>query len=416
MRVGLVCAQSGPADARGDSSGPAQHVARVAAELALRGHEVRIYERRDDTGAPDLVDQDGYRVERVPVGPAGPVPSGELVRHVPAFGQWLSERWTGDWQPDIVHGHFWLGGLVAASAVRQTEIPIIQTFHSLGVEQLRHLGPAYPGPGERIPLERALTRAVDLAVAQSSEEVDELTRMGLQRTAVAVVPSGVDTERFHPDGEAVPRDRRSRILAVGGLGPGHGHDDLIRALRLIGDAELVIAGGPPADRLSEHAEARRLREFAESTGVGEQVKLVGAVPYGQMPAWYRSADVVACTPRYSPVGRIPLEAMACGVPVVGYSLGGVADTVVDDVTGRLVQPGDVRGLGVTLRRMLADDAQRFAFGHAAVDRVRCSYTWERTVGTLERLYERVVRRRRPAEVEPTVAEVELEPVEEPVTA
>jgi glycosyltransferase involved in cell wall biosynthesis len=88
--------------------------------------------------------------------------------------------------------------------------------------------------------------------------------------------------------------------------------------------------------------------------------------------------------------------MACGVPVVGYALGGVPDTVVDEVTGRLVPPGDVRGLGMTLRRLLADDAERFAYGHAAVDRARSSYTWDRMAGTLERLYERVVSRRRPA--------------------
>jgi glycosyltransferase involved in cell wall biosynthesis len=77
-------------------------------------------------------------------------------------------------------------------------------------------------------------------------------------------------------------------------------------------------------------------------------------------------------------------------------MGGIADTVVDEVTGRLVPPGDVRGLGITLRRLLAADAERFAYGHAAVDRVRCSYTWDRTASALERLYERVVSRRQPA--------------------
>ena len=51
---------------------------------------------------------------------------------------------------------------------------------------------------------------------------------------------------------------------------------------------------------------------------------------------------------------------------------------------------------MTLRRLLADDAGRFAYGHAAVDRVRSSYTWERAVGALERLYDRVVLRRKPA--------------------
>ncbi|MFG3711352.1 glycosyltransferase [Micromonospora sp. NPDC047730] len=397
MRVGLVCAHAGPprrADA--PTVGTHQHIARVAAELAARGHDVRVYERRDDPGLPDTATVDGYRVERVPVGPAAPIPTAELVPHVAGFGTWLADRWAGDWQPEVVHGHYWIGGLAAAHAVRETDTPVVQTFHSLGVEQLRHLGGQYDGPGERIPLERALTRAVDIAVAQCNDEVDELTRMGLQRASVAMVPAGVDTEQFHPDGEAAPRDQRARILSVG-LSAGHGQEDLIRAMRLVGDAELVIAGGPPAEQLAGHAEARRLRELAERNGVADQVSLVGAVPHEQMATWYRSADVVACTPHYSSAGRVSLEAMACGVPVVGYAMGGIADAVVDEVTGRLVPPGDVRVLGVTLRRLLSDNAGRFAYGHAAVDRVRCSYTWERTAGALERLYERVVRRRKPVE-------------------
>jgi glycosyltransferase involved in cell wall biosynthesis len=398
MRVGLVCAHSGPSrPADGPPVGTREHITRVAAELAARGHDVRLYERRDDPGLPASAEVDGYRVERAPVGPPEPTPTAELVPYVPELGRWLADRWAGEWVPEVVHGHYWVGGLAAAHAVRQTDIPVVQTFHSLGVEQLRHLGPRYDGPGTRIPLERALTRAVDIAIAQCNDEVDELTRMGLQRTSVAMVPAGVDIERFHPDGEAAPRDERLRILSVGALSPGHGQEDLIRAMRLVGDAELIIAGGPPADQLADHAEARRLRELAEQVGVAEQVRLIGAVPHDQMPTWYRSADVVACTPHYSSAGRVSLEAMACGVPVVGYAMGGIADAVVDEVTGRLVPPGDVRALGVTLRRLLADTASRFAYGHAAVDRVRCSYTWERTAGALERLYERVVRHRNPVE-------------------
>lgn len=394
MRVGLVCAHASPSG-RPDHpvTGTHQHVAQVAAELTARGHDVRVYARRDDPDLPATTQTAGYLVERVPVGPSTRTSTGRLVPHVPEFGRWLTDRWSGGWSPEVVHGHFWIGGLAAASAVRQTAIPVVQTFHSLGAEQLRHLGEAYSGPGERIPLELALTRAVDLAVAQSTDEVDELTRMGLERAAVAVVPTGVDTTRFHPDGEAAPRERRPRILSVAGLGAGHGQEDLIQAMRLVGDAELVVVGGPPDGGPAGDAEARRLSEIAERTGVGARVRLVGAVPHEQMPAWYRSADVVVCTPHYASAGRVPLEAMACGVPVVGYAMGGIADTVVDEVTGRLVPPGDVRDLGITLRRLVADDAQRFAYGHAAVDRVRCSYTWERAAGALERLYERVVRRR-----------------------
>jgi glycosyltransferase involved in cell wall biosynthesis len=379
MRVGLVSADVGPSEG---AAATRQHVAHVAAELSRLGHDVRVYERRQAASAPPVT---GYRLESVPVGPARATDPGELVPVVPAFGRWLAERWAGDWTPDVVHGHHWIGGLAAASAARTAGVPVVQTFHSIGAERQRQLGRDYRGPGERIPLERALTRAVDMAVAQSTDEAEELGRMGLRRASVELVPAGVDVDAFSPEGDAAPRDRRRRILSVNGFGPGSGQADLIRAMRLVGDAELVIAGAP--------GDEGKVRDLARASGVEDQVTLVGQVPHEQMPRWYRSADLVAFAMRYATRGPGPLEAMACGVPVVGYALGGIADTVVDEVTGRLVKPGDVRGLGMTLRRLLADEPTRFAFRHAAVDRVRCRYTWDRTAGALERLYTRVLGRR-----------------------
>lgn len=386
MRVGLVSSEG--------FVGPTQQLARIAAELSARGHEVRVYERGDGAGPPAVANVPaGYRVERLPAAPSARAPA-----YVPEFSRRLAETWAHGWTPDVVHGHFWIGGLAAASAAGSSGIPVVQTFYSLGAAERRQIGQDVGGVSQRIALERALGRAVDFTVAQSEEQVDELTRMGVRRADVAVVPAGVDIERFTPHGEAERREgHRPRILSVGGLAPWHGQDDVIRALRLVGDAELVIVGGPPRGGLAAHAEARRLRDLARRTGVGDQVHMVGAVPNDRMPGWYRSADVVACVPRYSPVGQVPLEAMACGVPVIGYAVGGIADTVVDHVTGRLVPAGDVHGLGTALRRLLRDDAGRFAFRHAAVDRVRCRYTWDRTAAALERLYERLlVRRGRPA--------------------
>ncbi|HEX6967332.1 MAG TPA: glycosyltransferase [Micromonosporaceae bacterium] len=389
MRVGLVCAHGSTPERPDIPVGPRHHVAQVAARLAARGHEVRVYDRRDDPQSSALVEVNGYLVERAPIGPPSRAACGALVPHVPEFAHWLAERWSSGWTPDVLHGTFWLGGLVAASAVRSSRIPVVQTFYSLGAEQARRLGTGYDGPDQRIPLERALTRVIDAAIAQSTDEVEELTRMGLERAAVTVVPVGVDIERFRPEGETADWGGQQRILSPAGLGPGRGHEDLIQAMRLITDAELVIIGGPRPEELADHSQARRLVELAERVGVRDRVRLIGSVPYEEMAAWYRSADVVACAYHYACVGRVPLEAMACGVPVVGYALGAVGDVVVDEVTGRLVPPGDVRGLAVTLRRLLADEAQRFAYGHAAVDRVRCSYTWDRAAAALERVYERV---------------------------
>ncbi|MDP9820129.1 glycosyltransferase involved in cell wall biosynthesis [Spirilliplanes yamanashiensis] len=361
-----------------------EHVTRVATELSVRGHDVRLYEPEGNASGGS------FTVERVPVEAPSAAPVSRLTSHVASFGRWLADRWTREWRPDVVHGHFWVGGLAAATAVRSTSIPVVQTFHSLAAEQRRHLGSAYAGPGERATLERALGRAVDQAVAYSGDEADELTRMGLPRANVTVVPPGVDTELFHPEGDAQPRAGRPRILAVG-LDAGHGQDDVIRALRLVADAELVVVG-----RGARHAEARRLQELAASVGLGDRVRIVDGVAEHELPAWYRSADVVACAPAHSGAARVALEAMACAVPVVGYAVGPTGECVVDKVTGRLVTPGDVRELGNGLRRLTTDGTERFAYANAAVDRVRVRYTWERTAAGLERVYERAVDSRRAA--------------------
>jgi glycosyltransferase involved in cell wall biosynthesis len=105
-----------------------------------------------------------------------------------------------------------------------------------------------------------------------------------------------------------------------------------------------------------------------------------------MPRWYRSADLLAAAPWYEPFGLTPLEAMACGVPVVGTAVGGLVDTVVDGITGDLVPARDPRALGVALRRLLGDEMRRLSYGAAALDRAGHLYSWHRVATQLTAIY------------------------------
>ena len=181
-----------------------------------------------------------------------------------------------------------------------------------------------------------------------------------------------------------------RVLSVGRLVPRKGFDTVIRALAAVPDTELVIAGGPAAGDLADDPEAVRLRRLAERLGVADRVRLVGAVPRPDMPALLRSADLVVCAPWYEPFGMVPLEAMACGVPVVASAVGGFLDTVVDGATGILVPPQRPDRLAAAMRKLLAEPFWREAFGTAGVDRARSRYSWDRiAAGTVE-VYERAL--------------------------
>ena len=250
------------------------------------------------------------------------------------------------------------------------DVPVVQTFHSLGAvaQQAGDDGV----PEARLSTERLIGREAIRVVAQCTDEKAQLVHLGVVRARIAVVPPGVDVDRFKPEGPRLNRPLRHRLVS-----PAAGAEAAITALRSVWDTELVVVGG-------RSEEVRRLREHAGASGVGDRVRLVGRVPQVAMPALLRSADVVVCAGSDGAV--TPLEAMACGVPVVAATVGGAMDTVVDCVTGLLVPPDDPRVLARVLRPLLADDARRDAYGIAAADRVEARFSTTRIAAETVRVY------------------------------
>ncbi|WP_040337543.1 glycosyltransferase [Candidatus Blastococcus massiliensis] len=393
MKIDLVSEHASPLAAIGgvDAGGQNVHVAALAAGLARRGHEVTVHTRRDDDALPErVVLQDGYDVVHVPAGPPKELPKDDLLRHMPEFATNLRRTWS-EHPPHLVHAHFWMSGLASVAAAGG--IPVLQTFHALGSVKRRHQGDADTSPPNRIDLERSLCRSVRHVVATCSDEVFELRRLGLTTDRVSIVPCGVDTSAFTPRGPVAPRGDRTRLLVLGRLVERKGQDDAVRALRAVPDAELVVVGGPPADRIDADPEVRRLRAIAAEAGVADRLVFAGSVARDDVPGWIRSSDVVLAVPWYEPFGITPLEAMACGRPVVATAVGGLQDSVVDGVTGDLVPPRDPERLGQVLAALLADDARRAAYGAEGVQRARARYRWSRVVADTESVYRQVLARR-----------------------
>jgi glycosyltransferase involved in cell wall biosynthesis len=422
LRIAMISEHASPlADLGGvDAGGQNVHVSRLAAALAQRGHEVRVFTRRDDARLPEVVrTDDGFIVEHVPAGPPVPLPKDELLPYMPGFGDWLARRWKASGAPDVVHAHFWMSGVAALAADPRRTLPTVVTFHALGSVKRRMQGAADTSPPGRMALEQRVARSVTQVIAQCSDELLELRSYGLRRSDLTVVPSGVDVRMFRPD-EAGPRRRSAgepaRILTVGRMVPRKGFADLVRALPLLPDGELLIAGGSPAESIEADPLAAELCNLAGELGVGHRMTLLGALGQQQMAELYRSVDVLACTPLYEPFGITPLEAMASGVPVVGYAVGGLQDTIAHDVTGLLVAPGGagsgagaaaaasggaglgqggVHGVAAALRRLLDDEPTRQRYAQAALRRARAEYAWERIAGQVENAYRHAIELRSP---------------------
>jgi glycosyltransferase involved in cell wall biosynthesis len=394
MRIAMVSEHASPLAVLGgvDAGGQNVHVAALATALARRGDEVVVYTRRDDPGLLHRVPfAPGVTIDHVEAGPPRALAKDLLAPYMAGFGDELAERWAAD-PPDVVHAHFWMSGIAALHAGRRLGIPVVQTFHALGVVKRRHQGAADTSPAYRIETERSIARSCRRIVATCSDEVFELVRMGADRRRIAVVPCGVNVDRFTPRGPSDPRTPgRHRLVAASRLVERKGIADAVRALAELPDAELHVAGGPDVAGLDDDAEAGRLRSLAGRLGVADRLVLRGRVGRAEMPALVRSADVVVCTPWYEPFGIVPLEAMACAVPVVASAVGGQIDTVVDGVTGVHVPPRDPVALARALRALLDHPERRAQLGAAGAERARGRFSHDRVAAATREVYVDVLR-------------------------
>jgi phosphatidylinositol alpha-1,6-mannosyltransferase len=206
------------------------------------------------------------------------------------------------------------------------------------------------------------------------------------------LPSGVDPDVFRPDpgGREEIRRRhgltdRPTVVCVSRLVPRKGQDMLVRALprlreRVPGTVLLLVGGGPYRVRLME---------LARSHGVAEHVVFTGSVPWEELPAHYAAGDVFAMPARtrgkgldVEGLGIVYLEASATGLPVVAGRSGGAPETVLDEVTGHVVDGRNLDQLVDTLSPLLADPVRARRMGQAGREWVSRHWRWDVLAGTL----------------------------------
>ncbi len=374
-----------------DAGGQNVHVAALAMAMAKRGVDVTVYTRRDNPSLPLRVSMaPRLVVEHVDAGPPKPILKDDIYPHVGAFGRLLRDAWLAR-RPDVVHAHFWMSGLAALASAQAIGIPVVQTFHALGIVKRRYQGGKDTSPPGRIDHERWIARRANEVIATCSDEVFELVRLGADRRRITVVPCGVDLGIFRPDGPAESRrPGLGRLVVVSRLVERKGIEDVILALRRLPDTELIIAGGPARDALARDPEAARLMRVARDAGVQERVDFRGGLGRADVPPLMRSADAVVSVPWYEPFGIVPVEAMACGVPVVGAAVGGLIDTILDGETGFHVPPRDPEQLASTLHRVLADETLRRRMGRAGAKRAAERYGHDQVAAATLGRYRRVM--------------------------
>jgi glycosyltransferase involved in cell wall biosynthesis len=196
-------------------------------------------------------------------------------------------------------------------------------------------------------------------------------------------PPGVDLSAFHPmDGE-----REGYLLSVGAIHPLKGLELVVEALgRLPVDLRL------PLTIVSDRHRERALRKILAFAGrVGVQVEVRSRIPEEDLSILYARARAVLCASHLEPLGLVPLEAMACGTPVLAVDEGGFQETVVNGKTGFLV-PRDAGAVAEKLQWILEHPAEAETLGSNGRREVVSNWSWELSIDRLSRVIRKVIAR------------------------
>jgi glycosyltransferase involved in cell wall biosynthesis len=392
MRIALIAQSGSPLSPQASQEplAPAASIGAHAQALARLGHRVTIYARRDSRGLPgSAILAPRVTVEHVAAGRPAPLAGDELAGTVAGFSSYLAQRWHRT-PPDLVHAYFWLSGLAALTAARDLDVPLVQTFGTL--PDPRHRDDcADHSQYARIRLEAHLARSADAILAGSTPDASELARMGAHRACITVVPWGVDTGMFTPEGPVARKTGRPRLLAVARLDERHRLGSLVHLLARVPGAELMVAdwaGGPAPVQASRDTVRRDLVHLAGRLGVAGRLAFAGRVPAEKFAALLRSADLLVSAEPSEHTGTIALASMACGTPVAATAAGSLSEAVIDGVTGVLVPPGRPDRLARELRLLLASPLRLEGYGLAAADRARARYSRDRISRETLAVYQR----------------------------
>ncbi len=409
LRVAMLSEHASPAARLGgaDAGGQNVYVDEVSRNLGALGYSVDVFTRREDAQSPRVVEwAPGVRIINVAAGPPAVLPKDAVWPYMPQFERSILDFMHGEGPGyDLLHGNFWMSGHVAVRLGRRLGVPVAQIFHAMGLTKRRYQGEADTSAPERVEVERAVVREADRLIAQCPSERDELVDdYGADPSRVSLIPSGVDGERYRP---AARDEARARIgldgdgpvvVYVGRMLPRKDVRNVVRAMALLasGDdeashARLLLVGGDALDPgPGTDGETGELRRLASELGIGDRMLFVGQRQPDVLRYYYCAGDVAVSTPWYEPFGLTPLEAMACGRPIVGSAVGGLTYTIADGQTGFLVPPRDPRALAARLRELLTDRTMRDAFGQAARTRVERYFTWPVVAERIAALYQDLV--------------------------
>lgn len=209
-----------------------------------------------------------------------------------------------------------------------------------------------------------------LAVSEAMKA--DMVAIGMPAERIRIHHTGVDLARFAPADRAAAKAARGiagpLVVSLGALIPRKGHDVVIDAVATLPGANLLIVGEGP--------ERAALAARIAALGVGDRIRLLGAIPHAELPALLAAADVMALASASEGLANAWVEALACGTPIVITAAGGAGEVVTDPACGRVV-PREAPAFAAAISELLASPPDPVAVRRGAE-----RFTWDANTAAL----------------------------------
>lgn len=388
-----------------DAGGQNVYVAQICKSLVKQGYKIDIFTRLDNIAQPQIVNWlPDIRVVHVKAGPAAAVPKELLLGYMDEFTRcMLSFIHESGIQYDLIHANFFMSGLVASHIKGLLGIPYVITFHALGKIRMMHQKDKDAFPVDRLEIEQMIVADADFIIAECPQDQQDLVdHYQADLSKITIIPCGFSAEEFYPEIKTQARSKLGLpendliLLQLGRIVPRKGIDNVIRCLKYLTDIPnvrlLVVGGSCNIPDFENDIEFKRLKAIAEKDGVSNRIEFTGRRERGQLKLYYQAADFFISTPWYEPFGITPLEAMACGTPVIGANVGGIKYTVRHKETGFLVPPHDPKALADAVKEGISCPEKYSILCQNALRHVNEYFTWETVAQQMSRLYARIAGR------------------------
>lgn len=231
------------------------------------------------------------------------------------------------------------------------------------------------------PLYKLIHTQAQAIHAISAALKNRAVKLGAPPENVFVIANGIDLDKFQPLGrERFPY----RVITVARLEKVKGVEYLIRA------APLVLKQVPQAEFLIIGVGSQRqsLVNLASQLGVSGKINFLGEIAHEQLPDFLNTGSIFVGPSLQEGLGVAFLEAMACGLAVIGTRVGGIPDLIEDDVNGLLVKPADPAVLAAAISKLLKDNQLREKFSANSANLIK-NFFWDMIVKKVAGLFNRI---------------------------